>query len=1110
MADGSQAVGEINRVRSAVQSRTQQMASDFQALGGRLQSIGTKMTAAITLPLVGLGYASVKAAAEMDSLKRGLTAVAGSSEEAEKQLVRLREVAKLPGLGFAEAIRGSIQLQAVKLSANLAERSLMAFGNALATVGKGKAELDGVNLALTQIVSKGKVSAEEINQIAERVPQIREAMKAAFGTADTEKIQKLGLSSEKFIEGIIVELEKLPRVSGGVQNTFENLSDTVSDALRTIGEALLPSVIAVTNRLVPIIERFTSLFQSLPASTQFGIVAFGALAAAAGPVTIALGFVVSAIGTIIGGLSSIGAPVAVAVAVVVAGAAALAAAYVTNFGGIRDFTNEVFEAIKVAVQAGLGFISDLWTRHGSEITSIARTSWGAVSSIVQTVATAVVSFWRDNLQIVVAFTRENWPLIQKTIETVLTRVLAVVRETLSAIRTFWSEHGDTITSVVKIAWNVVTTVVGTALKNLLSIVKIVMQAINGDWAGAWETFKGIVLRTIAAIGNLQASFLAAGILIAKGIIDGIVNGIKAGAARVYEAARWLANKATFGALDALEVKSPSRVFYRIGQNIVAGLIDALKDGRAAAEGAMRSLVTPPSLRGLKLTPAQRTRAVETGAGDIEREAEAQRTAAARDFANFKTSDADYVRSLTVAAEREQNARLAVIAAQRAEANATIKNKVDLAIKLEELRGQERGLEASHKQEIQEINDAAAGRAKQAAVAHEQSLEEITRAREAREIERLERLADEGWMLRSAAEQKIQGIRDGAMGRELESLQKELEAHRANLAERQRITDEIARLNDRRAAGAEEASRRIIDASVRESSAATLPEPGGVAEMRARAGQPVVVPDDPNNPDPVPDYSPHIKAVQIYKDAAMSAFGGITQGFGSMIQAFLNGGQLSGKAFLSMAKAVAAGLAAQSLVEAAMQVAHAVKQKALAAASLAVGDVAGAALHTAAAAGHIVAAKAFGIVGGVAAAAALAIPGGGGGSGGGAGSLASERNGEDQGVRYREFNYGNNNGFSSSQVAGDGSRNTGGIGGMVRDALTAIEQRSAERDRTLYATVDRLAGVLDKYEMASPGDVVQRGADTLGGESAIAKATLRHSNSSHAFNQDLLNNLGFAK
>lgn len=124
----------------------------------------------------------------------------------------------------------------------------------------------------------------------------------------------------------------------------------------------------------------------------------------------------------------------------------------------------------------------------------------------------------------------------------------------------------------------------------------------------------------------------------------------------------------------------------------------------------------------------------------------------------------------------------------------------------------------------------------------------------------------------------------------------------------------------------------------------------------------------------------------FKSFAMDAFSGVARGFGGMLQAFLNGGKMSGAAFASMAKAVAAGLAAQSLVEAAMQVAHAIKQKALAAASLAIGDLRGAGLHTAAAAGHIAAAKAFGIVGGVAAAAALAIPGG--GAGGAAGNTTA--------------------------------------------------------------------------------------------------------------------------
>lgn len=134
--------------------------------------------------------------------------------------------------------------------------------------------------------------------------------------------------------------------------------------------------------------------------------------------------------------------------------------------------------------------------------------------------------------------------------------------------------------------------------------------------------------------------------------------------------------------------------------------------------------------------------------------------------------------------------------------------------------------------------------------------------------------------------------------------------------------------------------------------------------------------------PPPDFTPHITALDALKQAGEQAFGSLAQGMGGVVQSFLMGEKVSVKAVLSMAKSIAAGLAAQALVESVMQLAHAWKEHAFAAASAAHGDLAGAAAHEIAAAAHMSAAGAFAIVGGVAAVAALAIPGGG-TSGGGA-------------------------------------------------------------------------------------------------------------------------------
>lgn len=253
-------------------------------LGGAIKELGghfvdTAGKAALLSTAVGgaIGAAAFQAVAKMDSLTRGLASVSKNSADLQGQLARLREVAKLPGLGFEEAVQGSVALQAAGISARLSERSLMAFGNALASVGKGKADLDGVTLALQQIASKGKISAEEINQLNERVPQIRKAMQAAFGTSDTEALGKMGIDTTTFINGVVTQLERLPRVTGGIQNDLENLSDAINQALIPLGKGiadLFSGVSGTGENLIATFKRVgTQIGEVLSAIGKSGVLA---------------------------------------------------------------------------------------------------------------------------------------------------------------------------------------------------------------------------------------------------------------------------------------------------------------------------------------------------------------------------------------------------------------------------------------------------------------------------------------------------------------------------------------------------------------------------------------------------------------------------------------------------------------------------------------------------------------------------------------------------------------------------------------------------------------------------------------------------------------------
>lgn len=196
----------------------------------------------------------IEAAKAYDAQVRGLAAYSRNAQELQAQLGRLEEVAKLPGLGLKEVRAGVLNLEAAGVSAQTAERAMMAFGNALALAGRGKADLEGAILQLSQMASAGKLAGDELNIIAERVPQIRQVLKATFGTASTEEINKMGLSINQIIEQMITGLEQLPKASGGAITTFENLQDAIDRAFLPIGRGILDIFGASENGMMRLID----------------------------------------------------------------------------------------------------------------------------------------------------------------------------------------------------------------------------------------------------------------------------------------------------------------------------------------------------------------------------------------------------------------------------------------------------------------------------------------------------------------------------------------------------------------------------------------------------------------------------------------------------------------------------------------------------------------------------------------------------------------------------------------------------------------------------------------------------------------------------------------
>lgn len=179
----------------ALQKELRKVERDLARFGAKMQRIGTDLTQLVSVPIAGLGVAALKSFSDIERLEKGLIALMGSGEAAAAEMEKLREVAKLPGLGFQEAIDGSLRLQAVGFSADKARETLLAFGKAVAVSGGTREDFQEVIYQLTQMTSKGKILAEDFKVLQSRIPILGQLLEDAFGTRSIEAIRDSGVTA---------------------------------------------------------------------------------------------------------------------------------------------------------------------------------------------------------------------------------------------------------------------------------------------------------------------------------------------------------------------------------------------------------------------------------------------------------------------------------------------------------------------------------------------------------------------------------------------------------------------------------------------------------------------------------------------------------------------------------------------------------------------------------------------------------------------------------------------------------------------------------------------------------------------------------------------------
>lgn len=215
-------VGEVRRIGPEASRASAQASSSFSRARQGVESISEslrrtrqELIAFFSLRLAfSLGQNITQAGIALDGLTNALKTVTGSGEAAAQGLQFVRAEAQRLGVNLEASLRQFVALSAAAQGTSLAGQGVRdiftGIAEASVVLGLSQDQLEGALLAVQQIISKGKVSAEELRgQLGERLyGAVQVAARAiGFTTQQLEELLEKGLlPAEKFLPAFARQL----------------------------------------------------------------------------------------------------------------------------------------------------------------------------------------------------------------------------------------------------------------------------------------------------------------------------------------------------------------------------------------------------------------------------------------------------------------------------------------------------------------------------------------------------------------------------------------------------------------------------------------------------------------------------------------------------------------------------------------------------------------------------------------------------------------------------------------------------------------------------------------------------------------------------------------
>ncbi len=507
--------GDISGVRNALAGLEQahtSFADKMKAIGSKMRSVGTSLTAGLTLPIVGFGAAAVSAFTDaqkvMAQTKAALQSTGGAAGVTARDIANLaNEIMGYSGMSD-EAIQSTENLlltftkiqnsagegndiftQATKIAADMStalgqdlKSSAIQLGKALNDPIKGITALSRVGVTFTDAQ--------------------REQIAAMVEAGDVMGAQKVILAE------LTTEFGGSAQAAGEtVAGQFDIMKERVGNAMEAIGKAILTVAGPVLEKIASAVQGALQWFNNLsPSAKRLGIVIAG-VAAAAGPLLIVFG-----------------SPVGLVVAAIVAIAAGFVLAY-NKSEAFRNFVQGVVEWFSTSFIPGLQSVVDwLVATFGPVFAQIGET--------IRAVLNGLASFWRewgDRIKAIIEVAVNFW---KNLIKAGIDFVAGIIRTVLAIIRGDWGAAWDGIKQAVGAVWDAIRNIVSTAIhavkEVVLTVARALRDALSAAWdaitsaaSGAWGAIKTVAVR----VWNGIAGAIKAAVNIAIGAINALIRGM---------------------------------------------------------------------------------------------------------------------------------------------------------------------------------------------------------------------------------------------------------------------------------------------------------------------------------------------------------------------------------------------------------------------------------------------------------------------------------------------------------------------------------------------------------------------------------------------------------